>query len=125
MKEWNFKVFISLNGDNEILNWIDGLPINLQARIKRIVAYLETQKDMRSSYFKKYKGHDNIYELRFTANNIQYRPLGCFGPGTNEFTLLIPAIEKGNKLIPKDAAIKAEERCKLIYRDRRYTNDFV
>ncbi len=123
MKYWTFKVFISANGNNEIKEWRDNSPIKFQARIDGTVRHLETQIDMQSSYFKHYK--DKIYELRITHNNIQYRPLGCFGPGQNEFTLLIPAIEKGDKLIPRNALKKAKERCNLIKNDRRYIDDYV
>ena len=52
---------------------------------------------------------------------MQYRPLGCYGPDRNEFTLLIGAKEIGSKFEPKDAPNKAMERQRLIFQDGRFT----
>jgi len=53
----------------------------------------------------------DFFEIRFKANNVQQRPIGYFGPGANDFTILIWATEKGNKLIP-------EEWCSIANRRR-------
>ena len=82
-KEWTFKVFVSEKNISEIIEWKNKLQKEFRARIDRIVAHLETQKNMRCRWFKHYR--DNIYELRLKHNTIEYRPLGCFGPGENEF----------------------------------------
>ena len=75
-------------------------------------------------YISKLKGSDKIWEIRVEFNNIQYRPLGCLGPKSNEFTLLIGAREKGDRLEPIDAIRIAEERCSLILEHERYTDEY-
>lgn len=125
MKCWHFKVFIDRKGVNEIDDWLKGMDSKFSARVRRVIAHLEAQKDMRGGYFKNVTGYKNIYELRFTHNNIQHRPLGCFGPGQDEFTLVFLAEEKGGKFVPKDAPEKAEKIFKLTLLDRRYIDDFV
>jgi hypothetical protein len=53
---------------------------------------------------------DGLVELRFKANKVQQRPLGFFGPGASEFTIVIWAIEKGDALVPKDACKIGKQR---------------
>jgi len=131
-KYWNFKVFISENGDNEINDWLDSLSTQARkaqeykARIKRIIVHLENQKDMHSKYFSSYKNHNYIYRLKFRFHDDLYRVFGCFGPGENDFTLLIPVRKVAGRLEPKNAVQIAEGRRELINKDRRrYTDDFV
>lgn len=125
MKIRTFKVFITDKGVNEIENWLQSVPKKFRARVERFIFYLETQQDMRCKYFKSYKGYNNIYELRFTNNTIEHRPLGCFGPMDNEFTILLHAVEKDGKLEPRNSPETAVKRCALIHQDRRYINDFA
>jgi hypothetical protein len=75
-------------------------------------------------YAEKLKGYEDIYEIKITYQNIQYRPLGCFGPGAGEFTLLIPAIERGSDFEPRQAPKTAQTRCKLVHQDRRYVDEY-
>lgn len=127
--KWNFKVFITHGGANEIDDWLQKMPPGASARIRAIIKYLETEKKWPKNYFKNIIGYANIYELRCIYKDVQYRPLGCFGPGGKEFTLLIPAIEQGDRLIPRTAPGIAVKRCKLIHKNstnkRRHTDDFV
>lgn len=55
-------------------------------------------------------GFREFFEFRFKAENVQQRPLGYFGPEAKEFTLLLWAIEKGNKFVPQDAVETCEKR---------------
>jgi len=48
------------------------------------------------------------FEIRFKANKLQQRPIGYFGPGDKDFTILIWATEKGNKLRPEAWRKKAD-----------------
>jgi len=72
-KYWKFKIFTDLDGKSDVRDWKEGLPKKLRIRIDRILVHLEAQRDMRCSYFKSLKGHDNIYELRITHNNTLIR----------------------------------------------------
>lgn len=65
----------------------------------------------------KYRGTEEIYELRITHCNVQYRPLGTY-LGTKQFILLNGAIEKGK--IPKQDIETAEARLAAIRKDKRH-----
>jgi hypothetical protein len=95
--------------------WLSGLPSRERRRIRVILAYLEGQRTWRNiPYIKKLTDCDDIYEIIITVNNIQYRPLGCYGPGKDEFTLLVGASKKGRVWAPKDARSTAMKKAKLI-----------
>jgi hypothetical protein len=64
-----------------------------------------------------YKGSDRIYELRVSLMGSQYRLFGCYGPGNRKFTFLIGAVEKGNRLEPKECITIAEKRREEINAD--------
>lgn len=126
MKIWNFKVFVSDRGSREIDEWLDSLPKRAKAKIKKKITYLEisdTSKWVRP-YVCKRKGSDKIWEIIVQFNNVQYRPLGCFGPKSDEFTLLIGAREKGGRLEPINVIENAEKRRNLILQDERYIDDY-
>ncbi|MGA7579060.1 MAG: type II toxin-antitoxin system RelE/ParE family toxin [Desulfobaccales bacterium] len=98
-----------------IAEWLSGLPKKEGLRIGTILAYLAGQRSWRNiPYIKKLTDCDDIYELIITCDNIQYRPLGCYGPGENEFTLLVGATKKGRIWDPKDAKNTAMKMVKLI-----------
>lgn len=62
----------------------------------------------------KLQGVTDIYEIRFKANGIQFRPFGFFGPGPNEFTILVWATHKQDIYDPNDAIKTADTRRKDI-----------
>jgi len=124
MKISDFKVFVSERGNREFDEWLSGLPAGPKAKIKKIITYLEITRIWNRPYAAKLKTTDKIWEIIAKSNNVQYRPLGCFGPKNGEFTLLIGATERDRKLEPINAAKIAEERRKLIFRDERYTDEY-
>lgn len=63
-------------------------------------------------------GEQFIYKLK-GRGNVAMRPMICLGPfGDDEWTVLLRAIERDDKLIPPDAAAKAEARRKLLLGNR-------
>jgi hypothetical protein len=52
----------------------------------------------------------DLGELRFKVGNVQYRPLGFFGPARADFTLLVGASKKGSAYDPRDAVETARRR---------------
>jgi len=50
--------------------------------------------------------------------NTQYRILGFRGPEDRQFTLLIPAIEQGDKFVPATAPSIARTRMAIVIADR-------
>jgi hypothetical protein len=120
-KEWTFKVFVSSSGTNEIKKWLNALPENDQAKIDAKIRYLEITKTWGRPYTAKLKGYSDLYEIIVFSGRIQYRPIGCYGPNQKEFTILIGAIEKGDKFEPRNAPDTAYARSKLIGKEEHTT----
>lgn len=98
-----------------IAEWLSELPKKDRFRIESILVFLASQRIWRNiPYVKKLTDCDDIHEIIITYNNIQYRPLGCYGPEKDEFTLLVGATKKGKIWVPKDAKTIAKKMAKLI-----------
>lgn len=125
ISEWEFRDFLDGRGSNVIREWIVTLPLAAQAKIDTIVLLLQTQKVWPPHYVSALRGYDGILELRVCSCGVQYRPLGCHGPGKRQFTILIGSVEKGGKL-PKGDCESAVERRKIIsnYEGRTCEHDF-
>ena len=123
--EWTFRDFLDGRGTNVVREWIHTLPPAAQAKIDTIVLLLQVRKVWPPQYVSNLRGYDGIFELRVGFCGMQYRPLGCHGPGRKEFTILIGCVEKGGKL-PKNDCETAVERKKIILRDlgRTCEHDF-
>jgi hypothetical protein len=119
MVYWKFKEFLSEAG-GEFENWLNSLPLAHQAKIDLFISRLRLIKTWSKKLVYPLTGYRKIYELRIRGPHIEYRPLGCYGPDRNEFTLLIGVKEVESKFEPRDAPNKAVERQKLI-QDRRFT----
>lgn len=124
MEIWTFKVFISLGGRDTFDEWIKSLDINAQERIRGIIRHMSVTRRWGRPFFDAIHGYEGIHEIRVKAKNIQYRPLGCFGPGPQTFTLLLGASKKVNVWFPKDAIKMAVKRRKLIFENRRYLGEY-
>ena len=125
MKERTFKIFGSENEDSDVDRWRDGLPPAARARMDQIICYMEIQRDWtKTSYFRPLTAYKGICEIRFIVQNIQYRPLGCYGPGEKEFTILVGAEEKGDRFNPKSAPQLAVKRRKVILENKGYTHEY-
>jgi len=120
-----FKIFLKDKTTDVIGDWLAGLPAKDRAKIRSRISYLKTTAIWPQNWCKKYEPYDDIYELRIQLGNNLYRPLGFFGPGQNEFTLLIGAKEQGDQIFPRAAPEVADARRKLILREKGYTDDFI
>ena len=117
MKEWTIQVYQDERGNCDFLAWRDALPPNAKARMDNIIEFLEVTKVWSgTSYIKQLKGYNRIYEIRFIVSNIQYRPLGCYGPTRKTFVFLIGATEQGDEFNPKNAPWKASKRKSKIFK---------
>lgn len=127
MSIWTFSDYLSERGTNEIYAWLNSrdVPKGAKAKINARIISLQGFPIFPEQYFSAYKGWDDIYELRITFSGVQYRPLGCYGPGgRRQFTLLVGGIEKGK--IPKRLLEIADERRKIVHADsaRITSHDF-
>ncbi len=107
--EWAFRDFMTKRGSNVIREWTFTLPIAAQAKFDWFLLMLRVQKVWPPHYVSSLRGYGGIYELRVGCSGVQYRPLGCYGPGIREFTILHGAVEKGGKL-PRGTCESAVEQ---------------
>jgi hypothetical protein len=124
MSNWKIKTFITARGTDVIQKWLDDLPIKAQVAIDERIRFLATLQHWERPFAAKLKGYDDIWEVIVQSERVQYRPLGCFGPGEKVFSLLIGAVEKGNRFEPKDAPTTAEKRKNLVYQNERYLDEY-
>lgn len=68
--------------------------------------------------------YGKLGKLRFKAANAQHRPIGFFGPGPNEFTLLAWATERDSKYDPPDIRETALKRMEAIENGTSPAYDF-
>ncbi len=112
---WNFKTYISQTGRREVQEKIDALDEVIRIAFEVRVRYLaNTEKsDWKKPHARKLSGVKDVYEIRFKADGIEHRPLGYFGPGACDFTILIWSHKKQDVYTPSDAIKSAEKRRKL------------
>jgi hypothetical protein len=75
----------------------------VEAAIRTTLRFLAfAKKDLwKEPHFKWFSG--GIGEVRSDFGNVEYRPLGCNGPGSDQFTILIGAKKKGKVWTPAEA----------------------
>jgi hypothetical protein len=83
---WTFRNFVDGRGQNVIKEWLDGLPPKAKAKINARVRALAVIDEWPRLWIKKLHGYDDIFEMRVVLFNVQYRPLGFYGPARHEFT---------------------------------------
>ena len=122
---WTFQEYINQDGEAPFSAWLSEQEENAQAAIdQRILLMMALARQQWSAkWIKPYVGHEKLFELRITCNKIQYRPLGCYGPGNQEFTIVAGAIEKNWK-IPKSTIKVAMSRIGLVITDRRWVREY-
>jgi putative component of toxin-antitoxin plasmid stabilization module len=123
MAFWRFRDYLTERGENDIRHWLDGLSKKARIKIDRRIRYLENVQyfHREPQYIKQLSGYEGIYEIRVVFGGDQYRPLGCYGPHEGEFTLLIGAMEQGDRFVPRDAPDLALQRKAIILSDRSRT----
>ncbi|WP_292938322.1 type II toxin-antitoxin system RelE/ParE family toxin [Noviherbaspirillum sp.] len=113
---WIFRTYVSQTGRTEVQDKVDELDeVVLEHLLGRIRYLANTEKiDWHEPQAKKLTGAKDVYEIRFKADGIQYRPLGYFGPGPNDFTILVWAYKKQNVYTPAEAIKTAGTRKRHI-----------
>lgn len=123
MKIWTFKIFGEKKSDVD--DWINGLSPKAHAKMDYIISCMEITMDWtKTSYFSPLKGYRGICEIKFCVQNKQYRPLGCYGPGEKEFTILFGAWEEGDRFNPQRAPRIAAKRREDVRKGREYTHEY-
>jgi hypothetical protein len=92
---WTFLDFLDSDGTNLIRPWLDGLPSKARAKINTRLLFMQATPIWPEQYISALKDWPALLELRIVCDGNQYRPLGFYGPGRREFTLVLGAVEKG------------------------------
>ena len=119
--------FVAGSGRGVMSEWYEYLPLEAQRTFEDRLNYLANSPMsswVRPMYAPAKKG-SGLGKIRFKADRIEYRPLGFFGPGGQQFTLLIGAQERDRKLIPRDAVKQAMRRRDLIIADGSCIHEYV
>ena len=113
---WSFKTYVGPSGKLDVQQDVDRQSEAWLEHFRARLKYLGASKaaDWHTPHAKKLKGIEGIYEIRFKTSGVQQRPLGFFGPGSNQFTILILATHKDDVYKPSSAIDTATHRRKAI-----------
>jgi hypothetical protein len=117
---WIFRCYALRSGKDAIDDWYRCRSNNVQAAFDVTIEYLaqRPRHEWRRPEFDLLSGRmRGIGEIRFKADQKQFRVLGFFGPQPSEFTLLIGASKKGAIYDPKSALEAALRRKEEILSD--------
>lgn len=127
MNEWAFLDYI--DGDrNVIREWLmdkKQVPVKARAKIQRILLQLAGTALWKRPLASNLDNFPGIVEIRVSRMNIQYRLLGYRGPSDRQFTLLFPALEKGDQFSPLNAPQIAEHRMTAVESGRSRTDEHL
>jgi hypothetical protein len=126
---WTFRSYVFPDrseefpeGDDEVARWRRSQGPQVQGKFDRRLHDLQQMAphEWREPFTKQLEGAcDGLVEIRFKADRVQHRPLGFYGPGRLEFTMVFCAIEQGDRFVPSDAcAIALRRKDEIIRRVR-------
>jgi hypothetical protein len=122
MNEWSFFDYIDERGTNPIRDWLMDrrvVPVKARARIQRILLQLAGTALWIRPLASNLDDYAGIVEIRIRWMNTQYRLLGFRGPDQRQFSILVPAIEQGDRFVPLNAPDTATTRMAIVIADRR------
>jgi hypothetical protein len=124
MGEW--KVYFYLAGarrDNAIRAWLkdEAISVAQMASFQEKIDTLEQGgPEMVPGFISETPVAPHIYKMKIKGNKgmKQLRPMCCRGPFySNEYTILVGAIEKDKKLVPADVKKRAQDYRKALIAD--------
>ena len=113
LRLWIIRFYVSAVGRRAVEDWYSDLSDDAQAAFDTTLEYLTQRRAAewgRPEYAPLTGKHGGLGELRFSAGNVEYRPIGCFGPERATFTILIGSTKKGRQYDPRSALDTAIER---------------
>lgn len=117
---WTLRCYVSPTGRDVVEKWYAKQPVAAQAAFDTVLEYLSqrTRDEWGRPDFDQLSGrYRSLGELRFEVANVQYRPLGFFGPDRAEFTILVGATKKGKNYDPREALETALKRRAEVLQD--------
>jgi hypothetical protein len=120
MKYWRFMDYCSEAGNDLIEEWYLDQDAEVRADFDVTLRNLAGTHDWHGlNEFKMLHGKQGGFgEIRFKTRNVQYRPIGRFGPNKREFTLLVGCHKKQRVYEPPDALDLAVKRWNLYTQGR-------
>lgn len=124
MPEW--RVYFFLHGarrDNIIKAWLKDQSVQqkqVAAFQEKIDTLEQSGPEMVPGFISETSVAKDIYKMKIKGNKglKQLRPMCCRGPfGEKEYTVLVGAIEKDNKLIPSNAKERAQANLSALKED--------
>ena len=113
MGRWIFRSYRLARGTDEIDEWYSALRPKLRAKVLTGLEYLRDhpiQDWVRPRVAPLHGECKGLNEIRFRLGKVQWRLIGFFGPGQNEFTIVIIAMEKNGRFEPRDTCKMAQHR---------------
>lgn len=112
---WKFRTYVSSSGRNHVQESVDSATPVALTQFEVRLRYLKHQLpvDWSAPQAKKLSGVKDIYEIRFQADGVQWRPLGFF-LDDESFVILVWANHKGRVYEPADSIKTAGKRRKQI-----------
>lgn len=131
VQTWRVRGYVTPTGVRDVQRWIDKLEGGARDELEDVLNYLRISdiRDWKRPYFGPMQG--GLHEIRFRHGNVEYRILGSFGPGLQEFSMLVGATKtwgkgrKKNQYAPKDAIKTARNRKGEIDRNAARTAEIV
>lgn len=113
---------------NFIRDWLQSLDPSVRDdvtdKLRTMLLNMRPRRIWPEKWFSAYRGKDDIYEIRITFKNVQYRPFGCYGPGNWCFTLLGGSIEKDDEIPASELSILEARMKAMTWRTvREHTYD--
>jgi hypothetical protein len=105
MIRWTFRDYVQANGKNRVRKWCLELSTNERAKLDRLLMALARQQQWRDPQYKPLSNvQAGLGEIRWNGNQRkQLRLLGCHGPSTGQYTLLLGCSHKGDRYTPTNA----------------------
>lgn len=116
MVQWNFSVYVSPTGRNDVQKTIDEYDDYGSEAFQRAVEHLAVtpKNQWQEPQAKKLKNEDPIHEIRYKADNRATRALGYFAEDGCTFVIVLICYHKGRVYTPPDAIQSAHKRLKQI-----------
>lgn len=123
----NWQVYFFLHGarrENIIVKWLKDQsvpPAQITAFQEKIDTVEQSGPDMVPGFISGTPIAKDIYKMKIKGNKgwKQLRPMCCRGPfEPNAYTVLVGAIEKDEKYIPRDAVKRAQENLEELRTDQ-------
>lgn len=98
-------------------DWYKDQSVKIQAKCETTLKYLRsrTKTEWKRPQYDSLSGNcSGLGEIRFYADRIMHRLVGFSGPATEEYTILVPAREKGDDFEPRNTCQTAHKRIQEV-----------